>query len=72
MSNAANTLPDIRQTVVIQKPIQKVWDAVSTSEGMAVWFMPNNLEAKEGFEFQINAGPYGMSNCKVTVVEPPH
>ncbi len=72
MSNAAGALPDIRQTVTIRKPIQKVWNAVSTAEGVAAWFMPNNLEPKVGFEFQIDGGPWGKSKCKVTVVEPPY
>lgn len=72
MSNATNALPDIRQTVVIKRPIQKVWEAVSTAEGVSAWFMPNNMEPKEGFEFQIDAAHWGKSNCKVTVVEPPH
>ncbi|MBB5322950.1 uncharacterized protein YndB with AHSA1/START domain [Anoxybacillus tepidamans] len=37
------TLPDIRQTVVFRALIQKVWQAVATSEGLAAWFMPNDF-----------------------------
>ncbi|MFC5531152.1 SRPBCC family protein [Cohnella yongneupensis] len=72
MSNATKALPDIRQTVVIKAPIQKVWDAVSTAEAIGEWFMPNNFEPKVGHEFHLDAGPFGKSPCKVTVIDPPH
>jgi uncharacterized protein YndB with AHSA1/START domain len=71
-NNTQNTLPDIRSTYVFNAPIGKVWDAVATSEGIAAWFMPNDFKPEEGYEFQLNAGPFGMSPCKVTKVDPPH
>lgn len=71
MSNAKNALPDIRQTVVLNAPIGKVWDAVSTAEGIAAWFMPNDFEPVVGHEFHLEAGPFGRSPCKVTVIDPP-
>ncbi|BDG47148.1 SRPBCC domain-containing protein [Parageobacillus sp. KH3-4] len=71
--NTTNSmLPDIRHTMVFQAPIQKVWEAVSTSEGLAAWFMPNDLQPMVGHEFHLNAGPFGMSPCKVIEVDPPH
>lgn len=66
------TLPDIRQTVVFRAPIQKVWQAVATSEGLAAWFMPNDFQAVVGHHFHLNAGPFGMSPCQVTEVDPPY
>jgi len=69
---SSNVLPDIRQTHTFYAPIGKVWDAVATSEGLAAWFMPNDFKAVVGHEFELNAGPFGMSPCKVTVVEPPN
>jgi uncharacterized protein YndB with AHSA1/START domain len=71
-NNKTNTLPDIRQTVVLNAPIRKVWDAVATSEGIAAWFMPNDFQPVEGYEFHLNAAQFGMSPCKVTVVDPPN
>lgn len=65
-------LPNICQTAVFQAPIQKVWEAVATSEGLAAWFMPNDFQAVVGHRFHLNAGPFGMSPCQVTEVEPPH
>lgn len=71
-NNTKNTLPDIRQTVVLNAPIQKVWSAVSTAEGMSAWFMPSDFQPVVGHEFHINAGPWGKSPCKVTVIDPPN
>ncbi|AQT84584.1 putative toxin-antitoxin system, toxin component [Paenibacillus larvae subsp. larvae] len=71
-NNSNNTLPDIRKTLVLNASIQKVWDAVATAEGIAAWFMPNDFQPVEGHEFHLNAGPYGMSPCKVTVIDPPN
>ncbi|MCC3358438.1 SRPBCC family protein [Bacillus sp. REN16] len=65
------TVPDIKQTVLIEAPIQKVWDLVSSGEAIGTWFMPNNLVAEEGHEFHIQS-PFGPSPCKVLEVEPPH
>ncbi|MBW7458981.1 SRPBCC domain-containing protein [Paenibacillus sepulcri] len=70
--NAQGSLPDIRQTHVFNAPIQKVWDAVATSEGIAAWFMPNDFKPEEGYEFHLEAGPYGSSPCKVTEIDPPN
>jgi len=66
------TLPDIRKTVVLNAPIEKVWKAVATQEGIAAWFMPNTFEPELGREFILHAGPYGDSPCKVTELEPPY
>lgn len=71
-NNTQGSLPDIRQTLVLHAPIQKVWDAVATSEGIAVWFMPNNFQPEMGYEFHLEAGPFGNSPCKVTVLDPPN
>jgi uncharacterized protein YndB with AHSA1/START domain len=66
-----NKLPDIQQTIIIEAPIEKVWSHVSTSEGIAAWFMPNDFKAEVGHEFHLQS-PFGPSPCKVTEIEPPH
>jgi uncharacterized protein YndB with AHSA1/START domain len=71
VTNAA-PLEDIKYTLVYNAPIDKVWKAVATSDGLAAWFMPNDMQPVEGHEFHINAGPFGMSPCKVVNVAPPH
>jgi uncharacterized protein YndB with AHSA1/START domain len=65
-------LPEIRKTVVLNAPIEKVWKAVATSEGISAWWMPNTFEPVLGREFILHAGPYGDSPCKVTELNPPH
>lgn len=67
-----NQLKDIRRTLVLKAPIQKVWDAVATAEGLEAWFMPNDFKPEIGHEFHVDAGPYGMSPCKVTELDPPN
>ena len=71
MSNS-NTLPDIRKSLVLNAPISTVWDAVATAEGIAAWFMPNDFQPVAGYEFTIDAGPFGKSPCKVTELDPPN
>ena len=71
-NHAQGTLPDIRQTQLLKAPIAKVWEAVATAEGIAVWFMPNNFRPVLGYEFHLEAGPFGNSPCKVTELDPPN
>jgi uncharacterized protein YndB with AHSA1/START domain len=63
-------LPEIRKTIVLNAPIEKVWKAVSTSEGIAAWWMNSTFQPVLGHEFVLHAGPYGDSPCKVTQIEP--
>ncbi|MBS4178708.1 SRPBCC family protein [Lederbergia citrea] len=70
-TNNQNTLQDIKQTIVIEAPIQKVWDKVSTAEGIAAWFMPNDFQPEVGHEFHLQS-PFGPSPCKVIEIDAPH
>lgn len=65
-------LPEIKKVVVLHAPISKVWKAVSTSEGLAGWWMANTMIVEEGKEFVIRAGKYGDSECRITELDPPH
>ncbi len=62
--------PDIRKVVLLNAPIEKVWNAVATSEGIGSWFMQNDFQAEEGFEFTIHS-PFGPQTCKVLKIEKP-
>lgn len=64
--------PEIRKTVMLNAPIEKVWKAVATSEGIAAWWMPNTFVPELGKEFILHAGPFGDSPCKVTELDPPN
>lgn len=71
MTNEHKHLPDIIQTVSIQAPVQKVWDYVSTAEGIAEWFMPSDFKLEEEYEFTIQS-PFGPSPCKVLEIDKPN
>lgn len=71
MERSNNVVPEIRETSVLNAPIQRVWEAVATSEGLASWFMPNNFKPEIGREFLLDAGQWGKSPCKVTELDPP-
>lgn len=64
-------VPDIKKTVVIEAPLEKVWETVATAEGIAAWFMPNDFQAEVGHEFHLQS-PFGPSPCKVTEIQAPH
>ncbi|WP_224752525.1 SRPBCC family protein [Metabacillus arenae] len=70
-TNNQNPIQDIKQKVIFEAPIQKVWDTVSTSEGISSWFMPNDFEPKLGHEFHLQS-PFGPSPCKVIELDPPN
>lgn len=63
---------EVKKNILINAPIEKVWEYVATSEGISSWFMPNDMEPIEGKEFILQAGPWGNSACKVTEVNPPN
>ncbi len=66
------TMPEIRKTVILNAPIEKVWKAVATSRGIAAWWMENTFEPVAGHEFVLKSGQFGDSPCKVTEVDPPN
>lgn len=61
---------EIRKTVVLHAPIEKVWKAISTAEGLARWWMQSTFQPILGHQFVLHAGPYGDSPCTVTELEP--
>ncbi|MFD1433430.1 SRPBCC domain-containing protein [Kroppenstedtia eburnea] len=69
--NHPDHVPEIQKTTVFDAPIQKVWEAVSTAEGIASWFMPNDFQPEPGYEFHIQS-QFGPSPCKVLELDPPH
>ncbi|MED3690959.1 SRPBCC domain-containing protein [Peribacillus butanolivorans] len=71
MESNQNTLQDVKKTVILEAPIQKVWGTVSTAEGIASWFMPNDFQPKVGHEFHVQS-PFGPSPCKVLEIDAPH
>jgi uncharacterized protein YndB with AHSA1/START domain len=70
-----NMLPDIQRTIIMEAPIQKVWNAIATSEGLAAWLMPNDFQPVMGHEFTFRSVPQhgwdGIVYCKVMELNPP-
>lgn len=68
-------LPDIVRTIVMNAPMQRVWNAISTSEGLASWLMPNDFKLEMDYEFTFRGKPKGnwdgIVHCKVTEINPP-
>ncbi|TCS93843.1 SRPBCC family protein [Hazenella coriacea] len=63
-------LPKICKTVILNAPIEKVWKAIASSEGIASWWMPNTFEPILGRNFVLYTGQFGDSPCKVTEIIP--
>ncbi len=51
---------------------EEVWRAVATGPGIGTWFVPAQVEEREGGRIVTDHGPYGKSEGVVTVWEPPH
>ena len=70
-----NMLPDIQRTIIMDAPIEKVWKAITTSEALASWLMPNNFQLKMGYEFTFQSVPKhgwdGIVHCKVMEIVTP-
>lgn len=70
-----NMLPDIERTIIMDAAIEKVWKAVTTSEALASWLMPNNFQLEMGYEFTFQSVPKngwdGIVHCKVMEITPP-
>lgn len=63
-------LENIVKTVTVQAPIEKVWSAVATSEGIASWWIANTFAPVSGKNFILQTEQFGDSPCIVTDIEP--
>ncbi len=66
---------DIDATVVYPHPADRVWAALTSSEALAAWFMPNDFEPAVGHRFTFQAKPTpgfdGIVRCEVLELDPP-
>ncbi|HEY2018968.1 MAG TPA: SRPBCC domain-containing protein [Bryobacteraceae bacterium] len=51
---------------------EEVWQAIATGPGVSSWFVPTEVEEREGGEVIAHFGPGMDSHAKVTAWEPPH
>jgi uncharacterized protein YndB with AHSA1/START domain len=50
----------------------EVWRAIATGPGISTWFVPAEVEEREGGRIVTHHGPFGSSEGVVTAWEPPH
>jgi uncharacterized protein YndB with AHSA1/START domain len=50
---------------------EQVWQAVATARGMSAWFLPTELEEREGGALHFSMGPEMGSDGRVTRWDPP-
>ena len=59
----------IRRTILLNAPITRVWEALTTPEGLAAWLLPNNFQLRVGASFIFKAEPQadwnGIVECQV-------
>lgn len=50
---------------------EQVWDAIATAKGMSAWFLPTEMEEREGGSLHFSMGPEMGSDGHVTGWDPP-
>jgi uncharacterized protein YndB with AHSA1/START domain len=62
------------ESVTIEQPIKaspaRVWERISTPEGIARWWAPGNIAAVLGHEFTLDMGAWGNVACRVIDLVP--
>ncbi|WP_419994853.1 SRPBCC family protein [Streptomyces boninensis] len=51
---------------------EEVWEVIATGPGIEAWFVPAEVEPREGGRFVTYHGEFGASEGVVTAWEPPH
>jgi len=64
---------EIRLETEVPGTPEQVWEAIATGPGIASWFVPAELAAREGGEISFDFGEgFGKEGGEVTAWEPPH
>ncbi len=68
------TIPAVRMTIDILAPLERVWDLVSTPEGVRQWFTRQTFEPRPGgrLEMHVDYGVATHITGEVNIYEPPH
>lgn len=51
---------------------EQVWHAIATAKGMSAWFLPTEMEERQGGSLHFSMGPEMGSDGHVTDWDPPH
>lgn len=62
------------ETITIEQPVnatpERVWERISTPEGLARWWATGDIAPVEGHEFTLDMGKWGDVPCRVIEVAP--
>ena len=65
----------IRRSRTFPHPPARVWQAITSSDALAAWLMPNDFEARVGHRFQFRTDPApgfdGIVHCEILELEEP-
>lgn len=50
-------------------PVEAVWDALTISDRLAGWLMPNDFALQVGHRFTLDTGNWGITECEVLEIE---
>ncbi|GAA1506569.1 SRPBCC family protein [Nocardioides humi] len=71
MSTTPNVPYRLEFSVEVPGTPEQVWQAVATAQGMSAWFLPTELEEREGGALHFTMGPTMGSDGRVTGWDPP-
>ncbi|GIG39212.1 SRPBCC domain-containing protein [Cellulomonas phragmiteti] len=72
MSTAPHVPYRLEFSVEVPGTPEQVWHAVATAPGLTAWFLPTELEEREGGRLHFSMGEDMGSDGHVTAWEPPH
>jgi len=71
MSTTPNVPYRLEFSVEVPGTPEQVWQAIATAKGMSAWFLPTELEEREGGSLHFAMGPDMGSDGRVTRWDPP-
>lgn len=70
--NTPNVPYRLEFSVEVPGTPEQVWQAIATAQGMSAWFMPTEMDEREGGSLHFSMGPEMGSDGRVTRWDPPH
>lgn len=71
MSTTTNVPYRLEFSVEVPGTPEQVWQAIATAKGMSAWFLPTEMEEREGGSLHFSMGPEMGSDGRVTGWDPP-
>src|SRR5688572_11652035 len=62
----------VEAEVVVPGTPEEVWQAIATGPGISSWFVPTQVEEREGGAITASFGPGMDSKSAITKWDPPH